>query len=87
MRDFIDSIFYPVLSWFDAIIAQIRSLSVPLGQPIDLGYYFGYFSFLGPYWISFITTVCALGFIYLVAYVIVSNLGAIQKFKNLIKWW
>lgn len=87
MRSLIDSIFSPFLNWLYVIFNRIHDLSVPLARPLDLDRYFGYFSFLGSNWTSFISTVCALGFVYLITYIIVANIGLLIKFKNMVKWW
>lgn len=87
MRNLIDTIFGPVLSWLNNISTSIRELSVPVSRPIDPSRYFGYFSFLGPHWVTLVTTILTLGFIYLVVYFIVTNIGLFMKFKNMIKWW
>ncbi|MNW41495.1 hypothetical protein D3C74_186340 [compost metagenome] len=87
MRNFIDTIFNPVLGWLQSISDGLRSLSIPVARPIDFGKYLGHFSFLGSKWITFITTICTLGFIYLILFFIVSNIGLFRKFKDMIKWW
>jgi hypothetical protein len=69
------------------VYTNINSLSVPVSRPIDLSNYFGWFGLLGPYWQLFITTAGALGFIYLICYLIMSQVGLFSKFKDLIKWW
>jgi hypothetical protein len=87
VRDLIDSIFNPLLTWLTDVYNRISELSIPLARPLDLSNYFGFFNFLGPNWTSLINTILALSFIYLMTYVIVTNLHLIVKFKNLIKWW
>lgn len=87
MRNLIDTIFGPVLNWLNNISQSIRDLSVPVSRPLDPSKYFGYFGFLGSHWITLITTVMTLGFIYLLLYLIVTNIGLLIKFKNMIKWW
>lgn len=87
MQNLIDTIFGPVLGWLHMISDQLHNLSVPVSRPINFGRYFGHFSFLGPAWITVITTVCTLGFIYLLLYFIMSADGLFGKFKNRIKWW
>jgi hypothetical protein len=87
MRDLIDSIFSPFLNWLTDIYNRIHDLSVPLARPINLSSYFGFFSFLGPVWTTCISTIIALAVVYFIAYVVVNNIGLIQRFKNLIKWW
>lgn len=87
MRNIIDSIFGPVLTWLNDIYVSISNLFVPLSRPINFGRYFGYFSFLGPVWITFIQTVCTLAFIYFVVYLIKTQTGLFLKFKDFIKWW
>lgn len=87
MRNLIDTIFGPVLIWLNNISSSISSLSVPVSRPINFGRYFGHLSFLGPHWITFITTVCTLAFIYFVIYLIKTQSGLFIKFKDMIKWW
>lgn len=87
MRSLIDSVFTPFLSWLESIYTYLFQLSVPLARPLDLSNYFGYFKFLGVHWMNLINTICALGFIYLITYIIIANIGLIIKFKNLVKWW
>ena len=87
MKNLIDTIFSPVLLFLNSISDSLRSLSVPLARPLDFGKYLGHFTFLGPVWITFITTVCTLGFIYFLVYFIVNNMGLFQKLKNFIHWW
>lgn len=87
MRDLIDTIFSPLLNWLTDLYNRISGLSVPLARPLNLSNYFGYFKFLGPTWTTCITTTISLTVIYLIAYVIVANMGLITKFKNMVKWW
>ena len=87
MRNFIDTLFDPVLGFLNPIAASLRNLSVPLSRPLDLGKYFGYFSFLGPAWMTVITTTCTLAFIYLTLYFIMNSQGLYQRFKDSVKWW
>lgn len=87
MKNLIDTIFSPVLVFLTTIADALRSLSVPVARPLDFGKYFGYFSFLGPIWITFITTACTLAFIYFIVYLVTNNMGLFLKFKEFIKWW
>lgn len=87
MRAIIDSILGPVLQWLASISSYINQLSVPVSRPIDLSNYLGYFGMLGPYWLSFIQTVIGLAFIYMIAFIIVTQQGLFIKFKDMIKWW
>ncbi len=87
MKGVIDTVFNPLLNWLNGIFNSIMNLSVPLSHPLNLSKYLGLFSYLGPTWTSFVTTACALGFIYLVAYLIVAQRGLLIKFKDMIKWW
>lgn len=87
MKNLIDTIFSPVLLFLSSIADSLRSLSVPLARPLDFGKYLGQFSFMGPVWITFITTICTLAFIYFIVYLVVNNMGLFQKFKDFIKWW
>uniref|UniRef100_UPI00196789A6 hypothetical protein n=1 Tax=Escherichia coli TaxID=562 RepID=UPI00196789A6 len=76
-----------LLNWLNSVFTTIKELSVPLARPLDISQYLGVFGYLGPFWISFITTACALAFIYVVSYLVVSQRGLIIKFKDMIKWW
>lgn len=87
MRDFFDTIFNPFVNWLTSISDKISSLSVPVARQLNLSNYLGYFSILGPTWTTVITTILALAFIYWVTYIIVANMGLLQKFINLIKFW
>lgn len=87
MRSIVDSIFSPFLSWLTDIYVKISELSIPVSKPLNLGHYFGWFNILGTGWRLFITTTIALFFIYMVVYLIVTNMHLLNKFKNLIKWW
>ncbi|RJG23298.1 hypothetical protein DQX05_13790 [Paenibacillus thiaminolyticus] len=87
MRNLIDTIFSPVVTFLGSISDSLRSLSVPVARPLDFGKYLGHFAFLGPAWITFITTVCTLGFIYFLIFFVMSNIGLFRKFKDMIKWW
>lgn len=87
MRNLIDTILNPLLNWLNSVFTTIKELSVPLARPLDISQYLGVFGYLGPFWISFITTACALAFIYVVSYLVVSQRGLIIKFKDMIKWW
>ncbi|MNC20245.1 hypothetical protein D3C81_1001780 [compost metagenome] len=87
MRNLIDTIFAPVLAWLNGIADRLSDLSVPVSRPLILGRYFGYFSWLGPYWTTFITTTCTLAFIYMIVYFIRSQSDLFLRFKNMIKWW
>lgn len=87
MINLINAIFMPITGWLRDLLYSMSNISVPLARPINFGAYFGYFSFLGPVWITFITTVCTLGFIYFVIYLVMSSTGLYLKFKNSVKWW
>ncbi|AHM67482.1 hypothetical protein PPSQR21_038440 [Paenibacillus polymyxa SQR-21] len=87
MRNFVDSIFGPILGWLNGIAVSLSDLSVPLSRPLNFSKYFGYFSFLGSTWMTFITTCCTLAFIYLIVYIIKTQWGLILHVKDLIKWW
>lgn len=87
MRNLIDTIFYPVLSWLTGIYTNLDNLSVPLSRPLDVKKYLGIFSLLGPAWTSFIINVLLMAFIYMVCFIIVAQQGLFVKFKNTIKWW
>lgn len=87
MKGLIDTVFSPILGWLISIRSYLTSMEVPLSRPVNLGDYLGPFALLGPYWITFISTACVLGFIYVVAYVIFSGIGLYTKFKGSIKWW
>ncbi len=87
MRGLIDTMFSPVLGWLYSIVSAIQSVIVPAARPFSLSDYFGYFDFLGPAWKTFITTVCTLGFIYLLIFFIMSNIGLFRKFKDILFRW
>lgn len=87
MRNLIDSLFRPVLDWLANTTSYLSDLSVPVSMPVDFSKYFGYFSVLGPKWQLMITTLMALLFIYFLVYLIMSNIGLLRKFKDVIKWW
>jgi hypothetical protein len=87
MKSVIDTIFNPVIAWLTSIYQAIHELSVPLARPINISQYLGPFAYLGPYWITFITTVCVFAFIYVVCFLIVAQKGMIIKFKDMVKWW
>lgn len=87
MKALIDTIFAPVLGWLAHISGYISALSVPVARPLDLSIYLGPFAYLGPYWVTFITTGVFLAFVYIVTFLIVSYQGMFIKFKDTIKWW
>lgn len=62
-------------------------LSVPVARPLNVDNYFGVFGLFGRGWQDFAETVCALGFIYGVCYIVVTNIGLFIKFKDVVKWW
>lgn len=84
IRNFLDTLFNPFTSWLSQIYDNISRLSVPAARPLRFVDYFSYFSFLGPAWQLFIQTVCVLAFIYLVVYILFSQIGLLQKIKDLI---
>lgn len=83
----IDTIFKPLLNWLNSIYSSIMSLKVPLAHPVNVGQYLGVFGHLGPYWITFITTVAFLAFVYVVILIILGSQGLVIKFRNTVKWW
>lgn len=87
MRSLIDTIFNPVLNWLTSIYNMILELSVPVARPLNITNYLGPLAELGPYWITFITTVGALAFVYMITFLVVAYQGAFIKFKDTIKWW
>ncbi len=87
INNFIDTLFGPVLGWLSSVSGAIRDMSVPVSRPLNFGRYFGYFSFLGPAWMTVITTACVLAFIYFVTYFVVNSQGLYQRFKDSVKWW
>lgn len=87
IRALIDTIFNPVLQWLTSIYNSIMSLTVPVSRPFNIDNYFGVFGLMGSGWTDFVKTVCALAFIYCLCYVVVTQAGLFQKFKDFIKWW
>lgn len=87
MKSLIDTVFNPLIAWLTSISSSISKLSVPLARPIDISQYLGPFAYLGPYWITFISTACVLAFVYIVCFLIVAQRGMIIHFKDMIKWW
>lgn len=87
MRNFIDTVFNPLLNWLNSIYNNLSELSVPLSHPLDISKYLGVFALLGGGWISFIVNVCLMAFIYIVCFIIVAQNGLYLKFKDSIKWW
>lgn len=87
IKNFIDTIFAPILTWLNMISLQIRNLSVPVSHPLDFNKYFGQFAFLGPKWMLVITTLCGLAFVYFIIFFIMNARGLYQKFKDSIQWW
>jgi hypothetical protein len=87
IRALIDTIFGPVLGWLTKIYTSISDLSIPLSRPLNVDKYFGYFGLLGSGWQDFIKTVCALAFVYGIAFIVVTQLEFFRKFKDVIKWW
>lgn len=83
----IDTIFNPVIAWLMSIRENISQLSVPASRPVPISNYLGPFALLGPYWITFIGTVCVLAFIYAVSFLVVASQGLFIKFKDTVKWW
>lgn len=83
----IDTIFNPVLAWLSSISMYIHSLSVPVARPLNLSLYLGPFAYLGPYWITFITTGIFLAFVYIICFLVVSYQGMFIRFKDSVKWW
>lgn len=86
MRALIDTIFSPVLAWLTSIYNQIQEMSVPLARPLDVSKYLGVFGYMGA-WTSFVTTAFALGFIYMVVFIVVSQRELFIRFKEIVKWW
>jgi hypothetical protein len=87
MRALIDSVFKPVLNWLQNIYDSISDLIVPISRPLNVDNYFGVFGYFGSGWQDFAETVCVLAFIYVVCYVIVTQIELLRKFKDLVKWW
>lgn len=87
MKGLIDTIFGPVRGWLINIFGFIRELSVPVSRPFDPSNYLAPLKLLGPYWFTFVTTVCLFSFIYVVVFLIVSYRGMIISFKGMVKWW
>jgi hypothetical protein len=87
LRALIDTVFGPVLNWLTHIYDDIRRLSVPVARPLNVNDYFGVFGMFGPGWMDFAKTVCALGFIYGVCYIVVTQIELFRKFKDVVKWW
>lgn len=87
MRNFIDTIFGPVLAWLTSAYNDIHSMRVAQARPIDFNNYFGWFGLLGPSWTLLVMNICLFGFIYFIVFIVVSQEGLYQKFKNAIKWW
>ena len=83
----IDTIFGPVLDWLIQIRSYLMQARVPLSRPLNISQYLGPFALLGPYWITFITTACVLGFVYIVMFIVMASQGTFIKFKDSIKWW
>lgn len=84
IRNFLDTLFNPFTNWLTQIYEGLSRLSVPAARPLRIVDYFSYFSFLGTSWQLFIQTVCVLAFIYFVIYILVNQIGLLQKIKDLI---
>lgn len=87
LQGLIDTIFGPIKGWLSHIVSFIQELSVPVSRPFDPSNYLAPLKLLGPYWFTFVTTVCFLSFVYIVAFLIVSYQGMYIRFKDSVKWW
>lgn len=89
LRGFVDTIFSPILGFLSNIynILHAAALDVPTTAKLSVFNYFSYLGMFGEGWKQFVITAAFLAFMYLILYVIVNNLGFLQKLKNLVKWW
>lgn len=87
MINLIDSIFQPVLSFFDNMQSKLDSIGTVTARGIDLDNYFGVLNILGPSWSGVISSLLAAVTFLCVLYIIKTNSRIYLWFKNLIKWW
>lgn len=86
MKALIDTVFNPILGWLSSIADLLSDMSVPASRGLDLSNYIGFLAYFGK-WSTVFTTLILFLFIYSVTYVLVAQLGLLQRFKDLIKWW
>ncbi|MED4600090.1 hypothetical protein P9314_05120 [Paenibacillus validus] len=87
MRNFIDSLFSPIIQFLDQCYAKLASVGTIAAKGIRLDHYFGFFSILGNEWTAVITSlITAFLFLY-----VLDNIQKISRvllwFKALIKFW
>lgn len=83
----IDSIFKPVTSFLDLILDKLMTIGTIAAKGIRLSDYFGFFSVLGPSWVSLINSaLSALVFVFIL-YMVSKYSNVLLWFKDLIKWW
>lgn len=86
MNALIDTIFNPVLGWLAQMAKYLSDLSVPASRPLRISDYLGVFAYLYG-WITVITTLFALVFVYFVCYIIMTYSSLFIRFKDTVKWW
>lgn len=87
MRNFIDSIFNPIFSFFDTVLGFFERLTVADGYSFVVGKLLSPLSWLGSYWLSFFGTLLLLASIYVILMVIISNKSFFISLKDMLKWW
>jgi hypothetical protein len=73
--------------WLTNIYNYIGDLSVSVARPINPVLYLKPIAMIGNGWLIFASTAFALGFIYIIAFIIVAQQNLVIRFKDTIKWW
>lgn len=87
MVAFIDTMFNPLMSWFQNLLDILTNASMPSGAVINLGGLFNTLTFLSPAWALLVTNVVILSAVYLITFITMNGIGAASEFKNLVQWW
>lgn len=87
MRNFIDSIFGPIIQFLALINEKLGEIGTVAARGLRLDDYFGVFAILGPAWTGVISSLLSSLFFLAVLYVIKHYSGVLLYLKDLIKWW
>lgn len=87
MRNFVDSIFDPVIQFLQLMIDKLSGIGTVSAKGVRLDHYFGFFSILGPAWTGVISSLLVSLLFVGILYMIQKNSRVLLWFKDLIKWW
>jgi hypothetical protein len=87
MKNFVDSIFGPPITFLDMIIDLLNRVSLVAGKGISLSNYFGFFSYLPGPLVAVVNSLLAAVMFLAILQLIKAVMRMYGQVKEWIKWW